>query len=96
MNKKYNQKTKKPNRKEKVQSNQIKSKSIISLLFSPSLILTFSLFSKEEEGDRRNKRKEKKEEGKNGSKMLKVACDRHMYYISTELTDERGLLTKVR
>jgi hypothetical protein len=73
MNKKYNQKTKKPNRKEKVQSNQIKSKSIISLLFSPSLILTFSLFSKEEEGDRRNKRKEKKRkmEGKMEAKCLK-------------------------
>jgi hypothetical protein len=42
-------------------------------LFSPSLILTFSLFSKEEEGDRRNQRKEKKEEGKNGRKRLKVA-----------------------
>ena len=34
-----------------------------SLLFSPSLILTFSLFSMEEEGDKRNKRKEKKEVG---------------------------------
>jgi hypothetical protein len=28
-------------------------------MFSPSLILTFSLFCKEEEGDRRNKRKER-------------------------------------
>jgi hypothetical protein len=37
------------------------------------------VFSKEEEGDRGNKRKEKKEEGKNGRKRPKVACDRHMY-----------------
>ena len=35
-----------------------------SLLFSPFLILTFSLFSMEEEGDKRNKRKEKKEVGR--------------------------------
>jgi hypothetical protein len=35
-----------------------------SLLFSPSFILMFSMFCKEEEGDRRNKRKEKKEVGR--------------------------------
>jgi hypothetical protein len=50
MNKKYSQNKETP----------WKRKSIISLLFSPSLILMFSLFSKEKEGDRRNKRKEKK------------------------------------
>jgi hypothetical protein len=32
-------------------------------MFSPSLIFTFSLFSKEEEGDRRKKRKKEKERG---------------------------------
>ena len=38
-------------------------------------------------------------EGKNESKMLKVARDGHMYhwlFISTELTDGRGLLARVK
>ena len=38
-------------------------------------------------------------EGKNESKRLKVACAEHMYcwlFISTELTDEMGLLARVR
>jgi hypothetical protein len=37
----------------------------------------FSLISKEEEGDRKKKRKDKKEEGKNRSKMLKVERDEY-------------------